>query len=70
MPRLNLLSSAIKLVDYDSTTQSLEVELTTGRAYRYLDVPPSVFGALLAAKSKGRFYNDHIRDVFLYVRLR
>ena len=70
MPRLNLLSSAIKVIDYDSATQSLEVELATGRAYRYLDVPPPVFDALLAAKSKGRFYNDHIRDVYLYERVR
>jgi hypothetical protein len=70
MPRISLLSSAIEAVDYDDERQRLDVELKTGRAYRYFDVPQSAFHALLAAKSKGSFYNDHIRDVYLYVRLR
>ena len=37
--------------------------------YRYLEVPPEAFAAFMQAKSKGRFYNDHIRDVYLYERL-
>lgn len=70
MPRISLLSSAIEAVEYDDEHLRLDVELKTGRAYRYFDVPRSTFHALLAARSKGGFYNDHIRDVYLYVRLR
>ena len=63
------MSSAIEAVDYEPVGQQLTVELTNGHAYRYLDVPQSTYEAFKAAESKGRFYNDHIRDAFLYDRL-
>ncbi|HEV8388419.1 MAG TPA: KTSC domain-containing protein [Dongiaceae bacterium] len=62
-------SSVVKAAQYDEGRQHLDVVLTTGRVYRYLDVPPEVYRAFMTAKSKGRYYNDHIRDVYLYERL-
>lgn len=62
-------SSAIAAVQYRAAQQHLDIELTTGRTYRYLDVPAEVYQAFMAAKSKGRYYNDHIRDVYLCERL-
>jgi len=70
MTRVMVISDAIRAVEYDGARQHLNVELTTGRVYRYLDVPAEAFAAFMQAKSKGRFYNDHIRDVYLYERLR
>ena len=70
MPRVLILSKAIIAVEYDDARQHLDIELTTGRTYRYLDVPPETYAAFLAAKSKGRYYNDHIRDVYLYERVK
>jgi hypothetical protein len=70
MPRETVMSSAIEAVEYEPVGQQLEIELTNGHVYRYLDVPRSTYEAFMAAESKGRFYNDHIRDVFLYDRLR
>ena len=64
------MSSAIAAVEYDDAGQWLGIELTNGHAYRYRDVPRSTYEAFMAADSKGRFYNDHIRDIFLYERLR
>jgi hypothetical protein len=69
MPRVTLFSSAVRAAEYDEARQHLVITLANGRVYRYLDVPPEVYQALLAAESKGRFYNDHIRDVYLYERL-
>ena len=69
MPRVTMFSSAIRTVEYDEARQRLVITLANGRTYRYLDVPPDVYQAFLAAQSKGRFYNDHIRDVYLYDRL-
>jgi hypothetical protein len=62
-------SGAIAAVQYHAAQQWLDIELTNGRAYRYLDVPPAIYRAFMAADSKGRYYNDHIRDVYLYERL-
>ncbi len=63
-------SSAIAAVQYHAAQQQLDIELTNGRAYRYLDVPPEVYQAFMAADSKGGFYNDEIRDAYEYMRLR
>jgi hypothetical protein len=62
-------SSVVEAVAYDEARQHLDVKLRTGRAYRYLDVPPEIYHAFITAGSKGRYYNDHIRDVYLYERL-
>jgi KTSC domain len=69
MPREIVGSTVVAAVNYDELRQQLDIELTTGRIYRYLDVPPEVYEAFMAAESKGRYYNDHIRDVYLYERL-
>ncbi|HEX6121488.1 MAG TPA: KTSC domain-containing protein [Dongiaceae bacterium] len=70
MPRQPVDSTALEFVDYDARSEELDIGLTTGRTYRYFDVPPDVYEALMAADSKGRFYNDHIRDVYVCERLR
>jgi KTSC domain len=70
MPREKIGSSAIEAVEYDAARQRLDVELTNRRVYRYFDVPPEVYHAFMAADSKGRFYNDEIRDDYDYARLR
>lgn len=62
-------SSAIAAVQYHERQRRLDIELTNGRTYRYLDVPPDVYEGFMAAESKGRYYNDHIRDVYLCERL-
>ena len=70
MPGDTTASSVIARVQYDEASGQLDIELRTGRAYRYLDVPAAVHQAFMAADSMGRFYNDHIRDVYLCTRLR
>ena len=70
MPGETIASSVIAAVQYDAASEHLDIELKTGRAYRYLDVPAAVHQAFMTAESMGRFYNDHIRDVYLCTRLR
>ncbi len=40
-----------------------------GASYRYFVVPPAVVAALIAAESKGAYFNCHIRGRFRYQRL-
>lgn len=69
MPRVPIDSSAITNAKYDAALRHLDLDFPTGKRYRYFDVPPTIYAGLLAAESKGRYYNDHIRDVYLYERL-
>ena len=41
----------------------------SGAIYRYFAVPQTVFERLIAAESKGAYFNHHVRDCFRYQRL-
>lgn len=53
-------SSAIKNLNYDSMI--LNVEFTNGDKFYHTNVPKSTYQELLAAESKGSFYNARIRN--------
>jgi hypothetical protein len=70
--RVPVASSAIAAVGYSKPIRALEIEFRNGAIYRYLDVSPKVYEALLTARSKARFYDDNIRHQYrsLHVRRR
>ena len=70
MNRITLESRTVAAAGYDDPSATMEVELVEGRAYRYFVVPRSVFDALLTADSVGRFFQEHIRDVYPFERIR
>ena len=61
-------SSVIRWFRYDAPEKTLLVVFTSGRRYRYFEVPGRVAQAMEAAASKGEFFNDQIRDRFRYSR--
>ena len=63
-------SSVIKSFDYDEMRNELTVGLTTGRVYVYSLVPPAVAAEFKVAFSKGRFFNERIREKFPYRELK
>lgn len=67
MRRVPVESSCIDSVGYDN--EVLEVRFNNGGVYRYFEVPAQLYRQLLAAESKGRFFNHHIRDDYSYMRL-
>ena len=62
-------SSSLRSIGYDRATQVLEIEFRTGGIYRYMAVPQQVWLAFRDADSKGKFFQDHIRDRFETARL-
>ena len=68
MDRQPVESRLIRSVGYDPAASVLEVELLAepARVYRYFDVPYSVFDELMAAESKGAYFNEHVRDMYAY----
>lgn len=64
--RTAVQSSTMVSAGYAKETKLLEIEFRSGEIYRYRQVPESVFTALLAARSKGRFFATEIRGKFSY----
>ena len=61
-------STLIRRVTY-GVDATLTVQLHRGGVYRYFTVPRTVFEDLLAAASKGAYFNRHIREGFPYQRV-
>jgi hypothetical protein len=66
--RICVVSSMLASVAY-STDATLDLEFRSGATYRYFDVPQTVFQGLIAAESKGAYFNRNLRNRFPYQRL-
>lgn len=66
MRMLPVDSTAFSALAYDESRGRLQIEFCSGAVYQYFNVPEMVYQALLAAGSKGRYFNDAIRGRFLY----
>jgi len=69
MVRQEVSSTSIHAIGYDSQTKALEVEFKSGRVYRYFDVPPDIYEALMHSDSHGQYFNTNIRDTFKFDRI-
>ena len=70
MNRITVESRTVASASYDDPSSTMELEFVEGRVYRYFVVPRSVFDDLLTADSIGRFFHEHIRDVYPFERIR
>jgi hypothetical protein len=59
-------STIISAVGYNDSTNTLRVILINGRMYDYKAVPLAVANRLITAPSKGSFFNDRIRNTYIY----
>jgi len=69
MRRKRVESTTMKSVGYEARSRILEIEFDSGTVYQYLGVPAKVYASLRRAESKGRYFNDEIRDVYPYVQV-
>lgn len=69
MTPLRVVSTTLVALAYDAARQQLRVQFHGGACYQYAPVPGSLFSELLAADSKGAFFNRCIRGKFLFLRL-
>ena len=70
MDRIAVQSSNIRSVGYNSGSSTLEIEFNSGRVYQYLSVPKDEDERLMSASSKGRYFNNNIKDAYQDVRIR
>jgi hypothetical protein len=59
-----LESSVFTSAAYRADARQLYLRFHEGNIYRYFECPRSVYKALLAAESKGRYFAQHIRNEF------
>ena len=59
-------STTLLTVSYDEARALLQLEFCSRAVYQYFSVPAAVYQSLLAAPSKGRYFNQAIRGRFSY----
>jgi hypothetical protein len=62
-------STTLTSAAYDGAAQLLRLEFRSGAVYCYFGVPQGVYRDLMAAGSKGSYFNRNIRTRFPYHRL-
>jgi KTSC domain len=62
-------STTLARAAYDTSRNVLELEFRNGARYLYFAVPEAIYVCLLAASSKGAFFNRHIRNRFAFLRI-
>lgn len=67
MQRNYVSSSNLASVGWENGV--LEVEFHDGGVYQYSNVPEHVYKGLMNAHSKGGYFHDYIRDVYLYMEV-
>lgn len=63
-------STLLASVTYDDSHSLLQLEFCDGAIYLYFAVPTAIHEGLLAADSKGSYFNLRIRSCFQYALLR
>jgi hypothetical protein len=66
MEKLIVNSRLLYVVGYDAKKGDLEITFRDGRACLYLAVPATVYLALMNAESKGDYFNQEIKDRYVF----
>jgi len=69
MDRQAVRSSVIKSVAFDPSSGTLEIAFPDGDVYRYFEFPEFLYRGLLAAASKGQYFNRRINGRYRVERV-
>lgn len=69
MKRVDVESSLIHSITYDEESRILDIRFHDTGMYRYYEVEPEVVEEFLDTESKGQYFNDYIRDAYLFTQL-
>lgn len=70
MERKRVSASNIRSVGYDTSSQTLEVEFTSGSIIQYSRVSPEVHRRLMNSPSPGSYFKDQIEEEYTPRRIR
>ena len=69
MVRVQVESSNIASIGYDSVTSTLEVEFLDGSVYQYYDVPDYVYDEIMSADSHGKYLSSNVKGTYNYSKV-
>lgn len=69
MMREPVASSNIASIGYDEPSETLEIEFTSGSVYQFYNISSGTYDALMAAPSKGQFFNAYIKNASPFSRV-
>ena len=64
MQRTPVSSSNLASIGYDAMSATLEIAFNEGGVYQYDRVPESVYLNLMAAASKGKYFDSMIKKAY------
>jgi hypothetical protein len=59
-------STVISSFTYDAEKRILQITFVSGLMYNYLEVPEELYLSMRASKAKGIFFNQNIKDKFVF----
>jgi hypothetical protein len=62
-------SSVIDRIGYDEDGAILMVIFKSGKGYAYIGVEPHVYQNFVNADSKGQFFNEFIRNEYIFMEI-
>lgn len=62
-------SSMMNDVSYDEPSEKMTVTFKSGTRYEYSDVEKPIYLGLKEAKSKGKFFQRHVRSLYPYKKI-
>jgi len=69
MKKINVESSSIKSIGYNSQSCILEIEFIRGAIYQYRNVPSLHVVRLLFAESIGKYFDQNIKKNYEYEKI-
>ena len=66
MERIPVISKHIHSIGYDPETETLEIKFDSGAIFQYYKVPPAVHAELMAAPSKGNYFDYKVKSSYRY----
>ena len=70
MERTAVRSRDIAVIGYDPSSFTLEVTFRSGGVYHYSGVPEEIYREFLSVSSQGRYFEQNIKHLFLYRKVR
>jgi hypothetical protein len=59
-----VISSDVRAVGYDKTTETLEIEFLSGGIYQYYSFPQTMYEEFMQSASKGKFFHTQIKNQY------
>lgn len=70
MERIQVSSSNLASVGYDSNSATLEIEFNHGGVYQYSGVPEDVYLGLMNASSHGQYFDRYVKKAgYPYIKI-